>query len=178
MLKKIKQEFKLATWILIPIAVVVNGAGGWIIAKLGLPIYLDTIGTIFVAVMAGPFAGALTGVLTNVILGLVSPGYIPYWPVPVLIGLTVGFFANTGWFQRWWKVVIVGLVIAEIAAITSTLIAARVFGEVTLIPSYFLIIEPLDKIAASLIAFWVGRILPKQILIFLPRPENIISMSK
>jgi energy-coupling factor transport system substrate-specific component len=177
-LKKIKQEFKLATWILVPIAVVVNGAGGWIIAKLDLPIYLDTIGTIFVGIAAGPFAGALTGVLTNVLLGLVSPGYIPYWPVPLLIGLTAGLFANKGWFQRWWKVVIVGLVIAEIAAITSTLIAARVFGEVTLIPSYFLIEEPLDKIAASLIAFGIGRFLPERILALLPHPENINSLSK
>jgi len=34
-------------WMLIPVAVVINGAIGWIIAKLNVPFYFDTIGTIF-----------------------------------------------------------------------------------------------------------------------------------
>lgn len=178
MLEKLKKDFRPTTWMLIPIAVIVNGAGGWIIAKLDVPLYLDTVGTIFVAVVAGPFAGALTGVLTNVILGLVSPGYIPYWPVPLLIGLTAGFFANAGWFKRWWKVLIVGLFIAMIAAVTSTLVAAKVFGEVTLVPSYFLLEEPLDKIAATLIAFGITQILPKRVLASLPHPENVETNEK
>lgn len=168
-----KKDFNLITWALIPIAVLVNGAGGWLFAKLDTPFYLDTIGTIFVAVLAGPFAGALTGILTNVILGYFSAGYAPYWPVPLLIGLVAGICANGGMFKRWWKVVLTGLLIAVTAAVTSALVSARVFGGFTFDPAYFLFEEPLDKIATTLIVFAIGRILPEAVLSHLPRPENV-----
>jgi energy-coupling factor transport system substrate-specific component len=173
LLEKLKQDFRPVTWILIPIAIFINGVGGWIITKLDLPFYLDTVGTIFTSIVAGPFAGALTGVLTNIVFGFLSPGYIPYWPVPLLIGLVAGFFANAGWFKHWWKAIVVGLVLAMVAAITSTLIAAKLFGEITITPSYFLFEETVDKIATALIAFGIAHILPKQVLALLPRPENV-----
>ncbi|NWG06604.1 MAG: ECF transporter S component [Chloroflexi bacterium] len=175
MLEKIKQDFRPITWILIPIAVIVNGAGGWLITKLDLPLYLDTVGTIFVAVVTGPLAGAITGLVTNVILGLVSPGYAPYWPVPVLIGLAAGILANLGWFKDWSKVLLAGLIISVVASITSTLIAMRIHGNADLNPAYFLVEEPVDKIAAALIAFGTARFLPKQIFALLPRRENVTS---
>ena len=173
MLEKIRRDFNTITWVLIPVAIAINGAVGWVVAKLDLPAYLDTIGTIFIAIAAGPFAGAITGVLTNMILGFVSPGYIPYWPVPLLIGLMAGYFANAGWFKLWWKVVILGFIIALTAAITSTLIAMQAFGGITLNPSYFLVEEPVDKITTAMIAFVMVQVLPKQFLARLPRPENI-----
>lgn len=168
-----KKDFKPITWALIPIAILINGAGGWLFAKLETPFYFDTIGTIFVAVVAGPFAGALTGVITNVILGYISPGYAPYWPVPLLIGLVAGICANAGWFKKWWKVVIAGLVIALTAAVVSATISARVFGGFTFDPVYFLLEEPLDKITAVLIVFVIARLLPEAVLSRLPRPENV-----
>jgi energy-coupling factor transport system substrate-specific component len=176
--EKIKQDFRPITWVLIPIAILVNGAGGWLIAKLELPLYLDTVGTIFVSVVAGPFAGALTGLITIIILSIVSPGYLPYWPVQVLIGLAMGVFANAGWFKHWWKVVLTALIISAIASITSTLIAIRVHGNVDLNPFYFLVEEPVDKIAATLIAFGMASFLPPRILAMLPRRENVTDKGK
>lgn len=167
-----KKDFKPITWALIPIAVLVNGAGGWLLSKLDTPFYLDTIGTIFVAVVAGPFVGALTGVLTNVILGYFSAGYAPYWPVPLLIGLVAGTCANAGMFRMWWKVVLAGLFIAVTAAVASALVSARVFGGFTFDPAYFLLEEPLDKIVTALIVFGIARLLPKALLSRLPRTEN------
>jgi energy-coupling factor transport system substrate-specific component len=173
LLEKIKRDFTPLTWVLIPSAVLVNGAGGWIMAKLDIPFYLDTIGTIFVAVVAGPFAGALAGVLTNVILGYFSAGYAPYWPVPLLIGLVAGFCANAGMFKSWWKVLLAGLLIAMTAAVASATISARVFGGFTFDPAYFLLEEPLDKIVTALIVFVIAQFLPEAILSRLPRPENV-----
>ena len=175
MLENIKRDFKLITVLLIPIGIVINGAGGWLIAKLNVPFYLDTVGTIFVAVVAGPLAGAITGVVTNVILGFVSRSYAPYWPVPLLIGLAAGLFANAGWFKNWWKVMLAGFILAMIAAVTSTLIAMRIHGSTNLNLSYFLLEEPGDKIATALIVFGITQILPKRILAVLPRRENVTS---
>lgn len=168
-----KKDFKPITWALIPIAVLVNGTGGWLLSKLDTPFYLDTVGTIFVAVVAGPFAGALTGVLTNIILGYFSPGYAPYWPVPLLIGLVAGICANAGMFRTWWKVVLAGLLIAVTAGVASALVSARVFGGFTFDPAYFLLEEPLDKIVTALIVFGIARLLPEAVLSRLPRPENV-----
>lgn len=168
-----RKDFKPITWALIPIAVLVNGAGGWLLSKLDTPFYFDTVGTIFVAVVAGPFAGALTGVLTNVILGYFSAGYAPYWPVPLLIGLVAGICANAGMFKKWWKVVLAGLFIAVTAAVTSALVSARVFGGFTFDPAYFLLDEPLDKIVIALIVFGIVRLLPRALLSHLPRPDNL-----
>lgn len=173
MLEKIKQDFRLITWVLIPVAVLVNVAGGWLIAKLELPIYMDTIGTIFLAIVAGPLVGAFTGLIANYILELLLPGYGPYWLVPVLIGLAAGAFANMGWFKQWWKVILAGLIISVIASVTSTLIAMRLFESVQLSPRYFLLKEPVDKVAAALIAFGIGRFLPQRFLAMLPRRENV-----
>jgi len=107
------------------------------------------------------------------ILGFVSSGYLPYWPVPLLIGPTAGIFANAGWFKHLWKVVIVGISISMVAAITSSLIAARIFGEYSISPSYFLVEEPLDKVNTTLIVFGIAQLLPKRFLALLPRSENI-----
>ena len=70
-------------------------------------------------------------------------------------------------------ILIVGLIIGFVAAITSTLIAARVFGEITFNTAYILIEEPADKIISALIAFILTQILPKKIYTLLPRPENV-----
>ena len=164
------------TWVtpaLIVGGIVVNGAGGWLIARLDLPLYLDTVGTIFVAATAGPLAGAVTGLVTNLILGLVSPGYAPYWLVPILIGLAAGLFANAGWFKKWWKAALVGVAVSVIASVASTLITALVYGGVEFNLSYFLFEEPLDKVLSALLVLAAARLLPASMRKLLPRPENV-----
>ena len=53
------------TVVLVPVAILINIVVGQITAALGLPLYLDSIGTILVGVVAGPAAGAVTGGLAN-----------------------------------------------------------------------------------------------------------------
>lgn len=173
MFEKIKSDFKGITRLLIVVGIAVNGAGALAMSKTGLPLYLDSIGTIFVAVVAGPWVGALTGLLTNLILGIVSPGYAPYWLVPLLIGLVTGFLANAGWFKRWHMVVATGLIIAVLAAVMSSLIATIVFGNSTFNPAYFLVEEPVDKVITTFIVFVVLQFLPKQVAALLPHRENV-----
>ena len=128
MLDKIKSNFNTQTWVLIPIAIAINIAVGQIVLVLKLPVFLDSIGTVLVAVLCGPWAGALTGTLSNVIWGIaIDPGAFPWWPVAAMIGYMAGRMAQWGFFKSWWKVVVTGLVIALTAAIVSTLEAE--FGE-------------------------------------------------
>ncbi|WP_432664402.1 hypothetical protein R9X47_28230 [Wukongibacter baidiensis] len=60
--------------------IVINIVFGTIVSMLKIPLlFLDTIGTIFVAVVLGPFYGAISGGLTNIIQGIITnPKSIPY----------------------------------------------------------------------------------------------------
>jgi len=55
---------------MIPVAIAINIAIGQLVYTLKVPLYLDSIGTIFVGAVAGPIAGLVTGALTNLIWGL------------------------------------------------------------------------------------------------------------
>ena len=79
-------QFTTRVIVLIPIAIAINVVLGYTVQTiLKLPIYLDSIGTILVGVLAGPIAGALTGILSNLI-----------WQyAPVIGGGTIGPFAIT-----------------------------------------------------------------------------------
>jgi hypothetical protein len=79
-------QFTTRVIVLMPVAIAINIVLGYTVQSvLRLPIYLDSIGTIFVGVLAGPIAGMLTGVLSNLI-----------WQyAPVIGGGTIGPFAIT-----------------------------------------------------------------------------------
>ena len=72
MLDNIKKEFSTRTLVLIPIAIVFNIVIGELTVRLKLPIYLDSIGTVLVGAIAGPWAGALTGRVIQSDLGVVQ----------------------------------------------------------------------------------------------------------
>ena len=52
------------------IAIAVNIVLGIVTSALGIPLYLDTLGTVLVAALVGPLPGAVVGALTNIITGL------------------------------------------------------------------------------------------------------------
>src|SRR5215210_4788878 len=94
---RLKADFSTMTLVLIPVAIAINIVIGQIVSLLKLPVYLDSIGTVLVGVLAGPWAGALTGVLSNTIWGLtIDPNALPWFPVALFIGLVAGICANVG----------------------------------------------------------------------------------
>jgi energy-coupling factor transport system substrate-specific component len=65
------------------VGVSINFVGGTLVSVLKLPIFLDTIGTILVALLAGPWVAALTGLITNLVLVVSDPTLIAFAPVNV-----------------------------------------------------------------------------------------------
>jgi hypothetical protein len=105
-LESITSQFDTRTIVLIPIAVAINIIlGQTVAAALKVPIYLDSIGTILVGVLAGPIAGALTGGLANLIWTYILPAPFhsdyaaPFFIVAVEIGLLAGIFGRFGFFR-------------------------------------------------------------------------------
>jgi energy-coupling factor transport system substrate-specific component len=191
---QLKKDFSTMTLVLIPVAIAIDKIIGQLVLLLKLPVFLDTIGTVMVGVLAGPWAGALTGTLSNVIWGLiVDPSFLPWFPVALAIGLVAGICANYGLFKSWWKVIIAGIIIALTAAIVSTPIAVYLFGGITgsgssFITAYLLatgqglvqavlstnfLVEPVDKVATALLAWAIIKGLSRRYLSRFPRAENV-----
>jgi hypothetical protein len=99
------RDFSTSTLTLMPVAIAINIAVGSIAYFLKLPLYLDSIGTVLVGALAGPWAGALTGLLANVIWSVlpVPGGATPlaafFAPVAAVIGLMAGFWGARGVFR-------------------------------------------------------------------------------
>jgi len=189
-----KKNFNTMTWVLIPVAIAINVVVGQIVLTLKLPVFLDSIGTILVAVVAGPWAGALTGVLSNLIWGLaIDPNALPWWPVAMFIGFVAGVCAQFGLFRSAWKVVVAGLLVAVTAAVVSTPIAVYLYGGITASGISFLtaylmqtgvgvvqavlsanfISEPVDKITTALLAYSILQGLSARYVARFPYPENV-----
>ena len=132
-MKSFRKEFSTTTLVLIPVAIAINIAVGTIVQRAGLPLYLDSIGTVLVGVLAGPWAGAVTGFLANTVWtfsGLFVQG-IAWAGVAAIIGALAGAFGKSGWMEKWSKAALAGLITGIIAAILSAPISAYVFGGVT-----------------------------------------------
>ena len=51
--------------LLIVSSTALNLLGFWLVATLGIPLYLDMLGTAIVAMVLGPWAGVAVGIATN-----------------------------------------------------------------------------------------------------------------
>lgn len=194
-MSNIKRDFTTVTLVLIPVAIAINIAVGQLIYTLKVPLYLDSIGTVLVGVVAGPWAGALTGLIANLVWGLtgLNVTYAPFAAVAAVIGLLAGLFSESGWFRTWWKVVLAGLITGFVAAAISAPISAYVFGGVTgsgtdavvaifrgmgagILPATFaqgVSSDPLDKTITYLIVWLIVRALPGRFLARFPRAESV-----
>ena len=117
--------------LVIPVGVAVNFVGGQLASLLKLPMYLDTIGTIFAAMLCGPWVGAVTGGLTNIVTGIANPVNFAFIPVNVIAGLVTGFLARKQMFGVWWKWILSMLIMAAVSIISSAPIVVLVYGGVT-----------------------------------------------
>ena len=76
---------------IVAFAVCINLIGGQIALLLRLPIYLDSIGTVFIASVLGPFYGMLPNVLSGLLLGMTVDIYSLYYaPVGIILGFVTG----------------------------------------------------------------------------------------
>jgi len=80
--------------------ILLNILGARLVLALGLPIYLDCLGTFLTAAIGGYLPGMLVGYLTNLILGVNDPITIYYGLISVLIAAFVSIAYRRGWLRR------------------------------------------------------------------------------
>lgn len=118
--------------IMIPIGVAINYIGGLIASSLSLPIYLDSIGTIIVAAIMGPWVGAASGALFNIVSSLINGNVLAslFAICNIGSGLIVGFMARRNHFKSITDIAIATVLVALWNAITGAPIAMVVYGGV------------------------------------------------
>jgi energy-coupling factor transport system substrate-specific component len=180
---QLKKDFTTITLALMAVAIVLNIVLGQVVSMLKLPIFLDSIGTVLVALLAGPWAGALTGLLTNLIWGLISdPVAAAFAPVALVIGLFAGLCAKWGLFRKWWQAILSGVIITVALSIIAIPIRVYMFGGVTGSGTDFIIAylmatgrdlfsaviisvitdNLIDKVVTALLAWAIVKGLPKR----------------
>jgi len=112
---------------LIPVAVAINLALSAAVDAVGLPLFLDTTGTILTTAPAGPVVGITTGALTSAVNSLRNPTFWPFVAVQVIVALYAWLAARGGWFRSFTTAVPAGLALGVIASVTSTPISYLIF---------------------------------------------------
>ena len=119
-------RFDTRTIVLIPIAIAINIVLGQTVGTvLKIPIYLDSIGTILVGVLAGPIPGLVTGLLANLIWTYVLPPPLqsayaaPFAIVAAEIGFLSGVFGQIGSFRSrpnadWGQIALAALLVVVV----------------------------------------------------------------
>ena len=100
----LSRQFPTRVIVLMPVAIAINIVLGYTVQTvLKLPVYLDSIGTILVGVLAGPIAGALTGILANLIWqyapGIGGGTIGPFAITAGVIGLLAGLWGTLGVYR-------------------------------------------------------------------------------
>ena len=116
---------------MIAFAICINFVGGQIALFLKLPIYLDSIGTVFVAAVLGPFYGMLPNLLSGLLMGMTVDIYSLYFaPVGIVTGFLSGLVFQKMSVKKG-RIFLAAAVISVPGTIVSALINAVLFGGVT-----------------------------------------------
>jgi len=118
---------------LIPLAVGINLALGQFAAATSLPLFLDTVGTVLVACLAGLAPALATGVVSQVVFTTVTGNatWFAFLPVQLAIGAYAALLARFGWFRSTFRSALGGLGLGFVAATLSWPISYLAFGGVT-----------------------------------------------
>ena len=181
--KRQRSDWTTVAWVLMPIGVAINLSGRFIVTVLGLPVFLDTIGTILVAFLAGPWVAGLTGLLTNLVIGVtLEATSIPFGLSNAAVGIVAGLMAGAGWLRSVPRIAVVAIALTATTIVTATPIATYMFGGVQgsgidFVTGFFvatgrglfesvlgsqLIVQPLDKVVAVVVAALLTRGVPQR----------------
>ena len=92
------------TLAMIVLGVAINRLTSTLASMAGIPLYMDSIGTMFIAALGGSFPGMMVGFITNMIGGLSDSSTFYYGTINVLIAMVAGLGSEKGYFEKFHKV--------------------------------------------------------------------------
>lgn len=115
----------------VALGILFNVMGAFIAMNFSIPFYMDSIGTILVAGLLGPWYAMITGVLGSITSGMTFDMYSFYYaPVQLLTGFFAGILYHTSWLKGY-KTVLGAILVGIPTSLTSAVITAMLFHGIT-----------------------------------------------
>ncbi|MCR5688303.1 MAG: HD domain-containing protein [Lachnospiraceae bacterium] len=141
------------------IAVLIGIAANFLLSfiayKSGLPMYIDSAGTILVAMLAGVMPAMVTGVATNILCSLFNPNAIYHTFISVLIALMSAWFYYRGGFRKISRIVLYILSLALVSGVPGLCLQWYLTGG----PQYKEVSEAAKLISGSGIGYFLSAML-------------------
>ena len=152
-------------------ALLLNLIGASIVEIFGLPLYLDTSGTIFIAALGGYVPGIAVGFFTNLFKAIFDSSEMYYCTVSIVIAIFAAYFARKNFFNHLGKVLILIPFLTLLSGTFDLLIenflhSADFIKAMTSFELSFsenLRNEFIDKTFSILLAFWLLNLTPTKI---------------
>ena len=117
---------------LMPLLIVGGIVLNWLIGKpcelLGLPLYLNNFGTVFVSIFGGALPAAILGLLSNAIGVFTVPNRIYFGLIGVLLAITISLLNSKGVFKSIWKTLLSVLVMGIVFGTLNSILSWVLFG--------------------------------------------------
>jgi energy-coupling factor transport system substrate-specific component len=133
---RLRIEFSTFGIAMIPLMVGINIVSAYLAA--GTPIWADTLGSMLAGILIGPINGLVVGALTNIFKWVTfDPFALPYAIVNAAIGLIAGICALLGLVRKETnasqvgRILIISIVLAVVATLTSTPLNVSLWGGST-----------------------------------------------
>lgn len=170
-MKSIKEDFTLMSSLLIPIAVAINFTGSFIVSTMKVPLFLDSIGTVFISLIAGSWVGSVAAVITSFVTGGFAPENIAFLPVGILIAIVMGNFTKLKIKNIVLKVLLLILLLALTTTVSSAIISTKVYGGITPngtgILAAFLVKQGFQLLIATITSNFISEIIDKSITLII-----------
>jgi energy-coupling factor transport system substrate-specific component len=112
--------------------VAINLVVGAVVKELALPVFLDTVGTVLVAVIGGFWAGALVGTVSQLLMGLLTGyQYLPFVVIQWLLSALAAAATDRRGFASLWRTIGWGIACGLCCGALSAVIAYVLFRGAT-----------------------------------------------
>ncbi len=111
------------------IAILINVIPAYIVYRFGLPIYFDTVGTIFISAIAGVFPGLITAVASNVLCSLFNPNALYYMLISIFIAIFVSWCVRKEKYKKKRNFILLVLVLALLGGVLGTVFQWLLLGK-------------------------------------------------
>ena len=146
--------------------VFINIAVNRIVVHMGLPLYVDNIGTLLGAVYGGYLPGIFIGYITNIINSTDNIENMYYAGISVLIGMSATFFARKGFYKKLWKALLTVPVLAIMGGGVGSILTWFIYGSDNSFFAqlwYDFRIDLLDKLITVLGAYLLIMVIPQNL---------------
>lgn len=115
---KLKKDYQICLFV--AGCILINYAGRVFADSLVLPVWIDSVGTVFAAYVLGPVCGAVVGATMNILYCLQLPESLFYGLTNIAVGITVGLCARKGYLKNLFGMLSTAFLVAVLSTVIST----------------------------------------------------------